>query len=92
METLKALTEKGNETEYFYHVWCTKEAIFKTLDSSVQLETTFQSIHLSDFFEDGEWSLFQKEIDNYHLSLIYSDSGRERNAQFIPVELTTDIW
>ncbi|MGO2236852.1 MAG: 4'-phosphopantetheinyl transferase family protein [Marinomonas sp.] len=85
LEELTMIIEETRQKEYFYQVWCTKEAVFKALDFSEQKSTTLMSIHLSDFFSGGGWSLFQKEIDNYHLSLVYG--GGERQVQLIPVDL-----
>ena len=89
LEELKKLVQEDSQKEYFYQVWCAKEAAFKALDFSEQKKTTLMSIHFPDFFIKGKWSLFQQEIDNYHLSLAYG--GGERQVRLISVDLIHSV-
>lgn len=89
LEKLKKLTKEESQKKYFYQVWCAKEAVFKALDFSEQEKTTLMSIYLPDFFRKMNWSLFQQEIDNYHLSLVYG--GGERQVELIPVDLIRSV-
>lgn len=89
LEALKKIPAEEGQKEHFYQVWCAKEAIFKALDRFTQSKTTLLSIKLSRFFSRGDWSLFQKEIDNYQLSLVYD--GEEQQIQLISVDLNRSL-
>ncbi|MDE8601691.1 4'-phosphopantetheinyl transferase superfamily protein [Marinomonas sp. RSW2] len=89
LETLKTIVRDDRKTHYFYEVWCTKEAFFKALDSDRQKQTSLKSIQLSLCFKGGEWSVFQSDMDNHHLSLVYR--GEERQVQLMAVDLS-NCW
>jgi phosphopantetheine--protein transferase-like protein len=84
LETLKAMVEVERK-HYFYEVWCAKEALFKALDSETQKQTSLKSIQLSRCSEGDGWSVFQRDMNNHHLSLVYR--GGECQIQLIAVEL-----
>lgn len=83
-ETLKAMVEVERK-HYFYEVWCTKEAFFKAMDNDTQKQTTLKSIQLSRCIKKVGWSVFQRDVDNHHLSLVYR--GGECQVRLITVDL-----
>ncbi|MEO9275984.1 4'-phosphopantetheinyl transferase superfamily protein [Marinomonas sp. 5E14-1] len=75
-EELIKLHEMACESQkesYFYEVWCAKEAFFKSFDHITQTNTSLKSIQLSQLLQSNEYILFDKEINNYHLSMVYQD-------------------
>jgi len=67
---LQAIPEGNQRLSYFYETWCAKEAIFKSFDHAAQKQTSLKNIQLSRLLKEREYSLFNGEINNYHLSLV----------------------
>jgi phosphopantetheine--protein transferase-like protein len=84
MEKLKKIERDDHKLSFFYEVWCAKEAFFKAFDKATQTQTSMKSIKIPRILE-GNWSLFQKKVDNYYLSLAYR--GGDRSVELIRVDL-----
>ena len=62
-----------DKKDFFYKIWCIKEAIFKTLSYEMQKETSLHSIpSISFFHKNKDWSLFETSLADYQLSLTYT--------------------
>lgn len=88
MTKLKEIEQDDQQLDYFYEIWCVKEALFKALDDVTQKQTSLKSIQISRCLKE-QWSLCQKDIDDYHLSLVYQ--GGVRLVQFTLVDLEQSL-
>ncbi|MBJ7538707.1 4'-phosphopantetheinyl transferase family protein [Marinomonas transparens] len=87
---LELLVSDEAKKHYFYQVWCTKEAIFKALSPAEQNTTSLHTLPYSGVV-DGEkrWSIFDTDIENYHLSLAYM--GKVERVQLRQIDLLSLI-
>jgi len=82
---LQAMPEGNQRLNYFYETWCAKEAIFKSFDRATQKQTSLKNIQLSILLRGLKYSLFNREINNYHLSLVCQ--GMYSSVQLTSVDL-----
>ncbi|MGJ8648580.1 MAG: 4'-phosphopantetheinyl transferase family protein [Marinomonas colpomeniae] len=82
---LQAMPESSQRLNYFYETWCAKEAIFKSFDRATQKQTSLKTIQLSILLRERQYSLFNREINNYHVSLVCQ--GMYSSVQLTSVDL-----
>lgn len=56
---------------YFYQLWCAKEALYKALPAAQQSQATLTSLCYQDLkMENTPWYLYEATIDQYQLAII----------------------
>lgn len=80
-EELKLLIVKKEQPEYFYRLWCAKEAYYKSLSSHIQSSTSLK--HISIFHQiqnKHQQTLLEWRIDNYILAVFISGKMPDRTT------------
>lgn len=73
---------KTLEADYFYEVWCQKEAYFKLLTTQEQKSFDFQKKTIETVFENNKYSLFNKKYQHYNISVVF-EGAYNRMVQYI---------
>ena len=89
-EELDLLPESGDASvQYFYRLWCAKEAFYKALPIADQDKTTLTSLSYSDL-KGGktEWQLFKTQIDSYQIAVVTQGPKAIDDMLLIDTDLT----
>lgn len=74
---------ESTEIDYFYRVWCAKEAYYKSLPSSEQKATLLKKIRFSALIEsDDNWHLIEGKIDQYRFAAMIKNKPYKINCSY----------
>ncbi|UTW03881.1 4'-phosphopantetheinyl transferase superfamily protein [Amphritea atlantica] len=61
----------ARQQDYFYRLWCAKEALYKALPAAEQARTTLASLVYNDLITGtGPWHLYETMLDQYHIAVV----------------------
>lgn len=61
----------SNKEQYFYRLWCAKEALYKALPISTQKQHTLASLVYDDLIHKrSKYHLYETVINNYRVALV----------------------
>jgi len=69
-EKVKFYKSKRLTQECFYRTWSAKEAWFKSLPAEKQAYSTLSSLSLIQLFEEGEFNVFETELQKHSLAVV----------------------
>ncbi|MBQ0755798.1 MAG: 4'-phosphopantetheinyl transferase superfamily protein [Amphritea sp.] len=71
-EELSHLPDSGDTLyQYFYRLWCAKEALYKALPAPDQKKVTLASLFYADLEANRTaWRLLETEIENYRVAIV----------------------
>lgn len=89
-EELDRLPGSGDASgQYFYRLWCAKEAFYKALPIADQDKITLTSLSYSDLKEGKtEWQLFKTQIDSYQIAVVTQKPKETGEILLIDIDLT----
>jgi phosphopantetheine--protein transferase-like protein len=66
------------QQQYFYHLWCAKEALYKALPRSEQSETTLKKLPYLQL-KSGQlgWQLAEFELEGYQAAIVNKKNARK---------------
>ena len=65
----------AGQQDYFYRLWCAKEAFYKALPAAEQAKATLASLAYNDLKSDtGRWHLYETTLDKYHIAVVSLNS------------------
>jgi 4'-phosphopantetheinyl transferase len=74
---------ESEQADYFYRIWCAKEAYYKTLSSTEQSATTLEKICISSLIEgDDNWHLIEGKIDQYRFAAMIKNKPYKINCSY----------
>jgi 4'-phosphopantetheinyl transferase len=81
-EELDCLVQnESTKIDYFYRIWCAKEAYFKSLPSSEQITTSLKKISFSALIEgDDNWHLIEGKIEQYRFAAMIKNKPDKINC------------
>lgn len=57
--------------QYFYRLWCAKEALYKALPASTQKKAALASLSYTDLKKERtEWHLCETQIASYRIAIV----------------------
>lgn len=69
-EIKKLERQTSDARDYFYRVWCAKEAYYKALEKHQQTTSFTEICTLERFSKNSAWNLHEEKKDNYQLSVV----------------------
>jgi 4'-phosphopantetheinyl transferase len=82
------IRNESTEIDYFYRVWCAKEAYYKSLPPSEQSTTSLRNFCFSDLTEsDNDWHLIESKIEQYRFAAMIKNKPDRINCSYF---LSTD--
>lgn len=61
----------AEQQDYFYRLWCAKEAFYKALPAAEQTKKTLASLAYSDLKTGtGQWHLYETVLDQYQIAVV----------------------
>lgn len=62
---------RAEQQDYFYRLWCAKEAFYKALPEAEQIKKTLASLAYSNLTTDtGPWHLYETTLDQYQIAVV----------------------
>lgn len=75
-------TQAPGLLQYFYQVWCAKEALYKALPPARQALTTLKGLPYHPLLEDSSpWHLVQSGLDNYQIAIVTENMIEKSTAR-----------
>lgn len=82
------IQNESMQADYFYRIWCAKEAYYKSLPSSEQIATPLKKICFSALIEsDDRWHLIEGKIEEYRFAAMIKNKPDKINCSYF---LSTD--
>lgn len=62
---------RAEQQDYFYRLWCAKEAFYKALPAAEQTKETLTSLAYSDLTTGtGPWHLYETVLEQYQIAIV----------------------